>query len=137
MIVLDTNVLSETLRESVNAGVVQWFENMAAESLFTTSITQAELWLGARLLPSGKRREQLEAAIDGIFADLAGRILAFDEAAATDYADIMVARRNAGRPISQFDCQIAAITKSRGARLATRNERDFHGCGIELVNPFS
>lgn len=137
MIVLDTSILSETLRGEVNAGVGAWFESQPTTSLFTTCVTQAELWVGVRLLAAGKRQSQLEVAIRGMFDDLSGRILPFDEAAADAYADIMVTRRSAGKPISQFDCQIAAITRSRGARLATRNIHDFADCGIEILNPFS
>lgn len=69
--------------------------------------------------------------------DFAGRVLSCDTSAAPVYADIAVARRLAGRPIAQIDAQIAAITRARGARLATRNVKDFEACGIELVNPWS
>ena len=136
MIILDTNILSEILKGTVNPGVAAWFESQSETALFLTNVSQAELWVGVRLLTPGKRRDILAAAIDGMIADFGGRILPFDGAAADHYADIMVARRAAGRPISQFDCQIAAITRSRGARLATRDVADFEGTGLELINPF-
>jgi predicted nucleic acid-binding protein len=136
VIVLDTNVLSETLKGSMNPGVARWFDEQSASALFMTCVSQAELWVGVRLLAQGKRHSTLEAAVAGMFGDFDGRMLAFDGAAADHYADILVSRRAAGRPISQFDCQIAGITRSRGARLATRNVADFEGIGIELINPF-
>jgi toxin FitB len=68
--------------------------------------------------------------------DFAGRILPFDTAAATAYVDIVSARRAAGRPISQFDAQIAAIARHAGAKLATRNVNDFDLCGVSMVNPW-
>jgi predicted nucleic acid-binding protein len=70
-------------------------------------------------------------------ADFAGRILPFDSDAAAAFAEISADRRRAGRPISQFDAQIAAIARSRGAAVATRNIRDFEGCGIALIDPWA
>ena len=77
------------------------------------------------------------SAINGIFAeDLSGRLLAFDSGAAIAYGDIVSGREGSGRPISQFDAQIAAIARTCGADIATRNVRDFKDCGVELVNPW-
>ncbi len=137
MIILDTNVLSELLLPSPNPVVVDWLAEQTPASVFTTSITEAEILYGLRLLPEGRRRRELEAAILPIFReDLAGRVLPFDRDAADIYATIATARRTAGRPISQFDAQIAAITLSRGASLATRNEADFQEIGLEVINPW-
>lgn len=135
---LDTNVLSELLRAAPAPAVLAWFAAQPAQSLFVSTVTQAEMMLGARLLPAGKRRAALEAAVQAMFdEDFAGRILPFGSAAVPAYADIVSNRRNAGRPISQFDAQIAAIAQQHGARLATRNLADFEGCGLALVNPWA
>lgn len=135
---LDTNVLSELLRADPDAAVLTWFSLQPADSLFVSAVTQAEMLLGVRLLPAGKRRAQLERAVDGLFGeDFAGRVLPFDAAAATAYAAVVQARRQSGRPIAQFDAQIAAIARSRRAGLATRNIGDFEGCGLALSNPWS
>jgi len=89
-------------------------------------------------MSDGKRREDLAQAIDAMLReDFRRRILPFDSAAASAYATIAAWRRAAGRPISQFDCQIAAIAISQDAVLATRNMKDFERCGIELVDPSS
>ncbi len=102
------------------------------------AITEAELLYGAALLPSGKRRSALTAEIEGMLEeDFGGRILPFDRLAAQAFAAIAAARRGAGRPISQADAQIAAIARSRGASLATRNVPDFDSCGVEVINPWS
>ncbi len=138
MIVLDTNILSELLRPRPEAAVVAWIEALPATSVYTTAVTQSEILYGIALLPAGQRRRDLEKAVTAIFAeDLAGRILPFDSEAAGHYAAIAAQRRAAGQPISQFDAQIAAVTRSRGAHLATRNVRDFVDCGIGLVDPWS
>ena len=134
---LDTNVLSELLRATPDAAVMAWVAAQPAESLFVSSVTQAEMLLGARLLPTGKRRQSLEAALAAMFAeDFARRILPFDSAAAPDYVEVVSKRRAAGRPISQFDAQIAAIALRHGSKLATRNVADFEGCGLSLVDPW-
>jgi predicted nucleic acid-binding protein len=135
---LDTNVLSELLRAQPHPAVLAWFAEQPADSLFVSAVTQAEMLLGARLLPRSKRRQQLETALDTMFReDFAGRVLPFDSAAAAAYAAVVAARRGAGRPISQFDAQIAAIALSRRAGLATRNVSDFEQCGLTLTNPWS
>ena len=137
MIVLDTTVLSEPLRPTPSAKVLDWMRSQPKTALFTTTMTEAELLYGVALLPQGKRRDLLEAIVGRIFAvHLAGRILPFDSAAARDYADIAAARRHSGRPMSEPDARIAAIARSRGAELATRNVADFAGCELEGINPW-
>ncbi len=134
---LDTNVLSELLRAAPEPAVTAWFARQAPDSLFVSAVTQAEMMLGARVLPAGKRRNTLEAALTAMFEhDFTGRVLPFDAAAAAVYADVVSARRAAGRPISQFDAQIAAIARCHRARVATRNVSDFEGCELSLVNPW-
>ena len=137
MIVLDTDVLSEMMRPEPDSTVAAWISARPASSLFTTTVTQAEILCGLGLLPSGKGRAGLEAAVGEMFAtDFGGRILPFDQAAAQAYAEIALARRRAGRPITQFDAQIAAIARSRDADVATRNVADFEGCGIGVIDPW-
>lgn len=134
---LDTNVLSELLRAAPNPSVVAWVVAQPDASLFVTSVTEAEMRLGVRLLPAGKRRQALEIAVASMFAeDFAGRILPFDTAAVPGYVDIVWKRRAAGRPIAQFDAQIAAIALCHGDKLASRNVSDFEGCGLSLVDPW-
>jgi predicted nucleic acid-binding protein len=70
-------------------------------------------------------------------ADFGGRILPFDSSAAQAFAIVASERRQAGKPISQADAQIAAVARSRGASLATRNVEDFEGCGIEVISPWT
>ena len=136
-VLLDTNVLSELLRAAPNPAVMAWVVAQPGENLFVTSVTEAEMRLGIRLLPAGKRRRALEIAITAMFTeDFAGRIRPFDTAAVPGYVDIVWKRRAAGRPISQFDAQIAAIALCHGHQLATRNVSDFKGCGIALVDPW-
>src|SRR5690242_428964 len=138
MIVLDTNVLSELLRPSPGPIVLAWLTEQPSASLFTTAVSQAELLYGIRLLPSGTRRRRIMEAALAIFAeDFHGRVLGFDGESATLYAEIGAMLRTAGHPISQSDCQMAAMTRARGASLATHNTKDFESCGIDIVDPWS
>jgi predicted nucleic acid-binding protein len=137
MIVLDTNVLSELMRPVPNARVVDWVASQPARILYTTSITEAEILHGLMLMPSGRKRDAFQAAAESMFReDFARRVLPFGSDAALPYARIAVDRRRAGRSISQFDAQIAAIALSNGATIATRNVTDFEGCGVNLINPW-
>jgi predicted nucleic acid-binding protein len=138
MIILDTNVLSELMRPTPSPQVVAWVAKQPATELFTTSITEAEIFYGLELLGKGKRREGLLAAAEAMFAeDLAGRVFGFDSDAARAFSKIASHRRALGRPITHADAQIAAITQTRAAKLATRNVGDFEDCGVEVVDPWN
>lgn len=138
MILLDTNVLSELMRPVPYASVERWLAAQPAASVFISAITEAELRYGLAILPIGKRRSSLTAVMQDMLAeDFDGRILPFDSPAASAFAGIAADRRHAGRPISQADAQIAAIARSRGATIATRNVLDFEECGVELINPWT
>lgn len=137
MIILDTNVLSELMRSNPSPEVVAWVAKQPGTELFTTSITEAEIFYGIELLGRGKRREKLLAAAEAMFAeDLAGRVIGFESDAARVFSWIAAHRRTLGKPISHADAQIAAIAKVRRARLATRNVVDFGDCGVEVVDPW-
>ncbi len=126
MIILDTNVLSELLTPAPSKIVIEWLAAQHPPSVFTTAVTEAEILYGLRLLPEGRLRRDLEAAISPIFdEDLSGRVLPFDRDAADLYATIATRRRSAGRPISQFDAQIAALALSLGSMVASWYVSDF------------
>lgn len=138
MILIDTNVISELMRPNPSPVVLAWFGRQDAMALYLSAVSEAELRRGASILPDGKRRETLMSAIDAMIAeDFAGRVLPFDSAAAAAFAAIYLDRRNAGRPISFPDCQIAASARAHGAEIATRNVADFEGCGVAVVNPWT
>lgn len=137
MIVLDTNVLSELARSTPDEGVLRWLDALPADEFATTAITAAELWYGVARLPDGRRKSELANVIDALLnEDFLGRVEAFDVHAAARYAVVVAGRKTHGRPISTADAQIAAICHTRHATLATRNIKDFHDTGIELIDPW-
>lgn len=137
MIILDTNVISEAMRVAPEPAVTRWLEAQPLRQLATTTINLAEIKRGLARLPFGRRRLDLEINFEGFtmqaFAD---RVLNFDVAAANAYGDLVVARERAGRPLEGFDGLIAAIARSRGLPIATRNVGDFDGCGVAVTNPW-
>jgi len=137
MIVLDTNIISELLRPAPTPEVEAWLAAQDGATLYFTTVGEAELRHGVAILPMGKRRNALAQAIEGMLEeDFRDRILPFDRAAARAYAAIAAERRALGRPISQLDCQIAAIARANEAAVATRNTGDFEDCGIAIIDPW-
>ena len=135
---LDTNVVSELMRESPELSVARWVSGHPVEDLFLSAVSEAELRYGAAILPMGRRRETLFFKIEAMLRDaFEDRVLPFDSEAARAYGHIAAARRSTGRPVASADCQIAAIAAARRMRLATRNVRDFEDMGIEIVNPWA
>ena len=137
MVVIDTNIVSELMRAEPSAEVLAWMDDRPPRDLFVTAVTEAEVRTGIALLPEGRRRRGLAEACERAFGSLfAGRVLPFDCDAARAYAEIVAARRVLGRPVSQADGQIAAIARSRGMAVATRNIRDFQDMGVDVLDPW-
>lgn len=138
MLILDTNVVSELMREEPNEAVAAWLGKQKPFHLATTSVTVAEIQRGLKRLPRGKRRSGLEASFD-LFMEqgFEGRIFPFDEQAARAYGEICAKREKQGLGVGAVDMMIASIAHNTGAILATRNVDDFAGCGIKFDNPWS
>ncbi|MCY4597333.1 MAG: type II toxin-antitoxin system VapC family toxin [Bryobacterales bacterium] len=137
MFAIDTNVASELMRPEPTPAVAAWIAERDAQQMYLTAVSEAELRYGVAIMPVGKRRSAMEAAMTRWLDEGFGeRILPFDSAAARAYAEIAADRRQAGRPIGEADCQIAAICRSRSAVLVTRNLRDFQSTGVEIIDPW-
>ena len=137
MILLDTNVLSEFMRVEPDSKVLDWVDSQPAMELAISAITVAEILHGIARLPVGKRKQKLESHAMAMFEeDFAGRILPFDAHAAVAYAALVAGAEASARTVSMADAQIAAICRSHGAAIATRNVRDFEFCVVEVINPW-
>ena len=138
MIILDTNVVSEFMTSPPAGPVLNWLNAQDTTSLYLSTITIAEIGFGLSVMSAGKRRRLLHERFEQFVATAFDqRILFFDEDAARIYGEVLAHRQEIGRPMSNFDGQIAAIARSRGFGVATRNVKDFEACQIVLVNPFS
>lgn len=137
MILLDTNVVSEPLRQAPAIRVIEWIDAQPLETIFLSAITVAELRAGVAQLPTGKRRtglqENLEKRVLPLFA---GRVLPFDLACTQAYAALMTKARQAGCSISSADGYIAAIAISNGFSVATRDTAPFEAAGASVINPW-
>ncbi len=137
MIILDTNVISELMKEQPDPQVKQWIGSQRPQDLALTAIAIAEITRGLSRLPKGKRRHILEQNFTAFVHDAFGvRIFPFDEEAAFLYGVLSAMREQAGMKADPVDLMIASIAKNHNASIATRNIKDFTGCGITLINPW-
>lgn len=136
MIVLDTNVVSEAMKPQPDAAVRAWLNDQAAETLYLSSVTLAELLFGIRALPAGKRKNMLSQTLEGLLEMFEGRVLPFDTAAARHYAELAVTAKNGGRGFPTPDGYIAAIAAAHGFTVATRDVAPFQAAGLDIINPW-
>ena len=138
MIVVDTNAISELMRGEPHPAVLSWVAAQPRALLYTTYVSQAEIFTGIAALPEGCLRTALAAAAEAMFAeDFAGRLLPFEAHAAARYPEVVLARRQVGKPIEKFDALIAATALAAGASVATRDAGGFADCGLTVIDPWS
>ena len=138
MIILDTNVVSEPLKPEPSQAVLDWLDAQEPQTLFLTTISLAELLAGVEVLPAGRRRDALALALSTqVLALFGSRVLPLDTAAAQAFAKTHASAQSQGNPIGFADCAIAAIARAQGFSVATRNGRDFKGCGVDLIDPWA
>ena len=136
MIILDTNVVSEAMKPEPNPVVRAWLNNQAAETLYLSSVTLAELLFGIAALPSGKRKEMLALTLEGLMGLVKDRVLPFDVEAARHYADLAVVAKVSGRGFPTPDGYIAAIAASRGFIVASRDTAPYEAARVTVINPW-
>ena len=136
MIILDTNVVSEAMKPEPNPVVRAWLNDQAAETLYLSSVTLAELLFGIAALPSGKRKEMLALTLEGLMELFKDRVLPFDVEAARHYADLAVVAKVSGRGFPTPDGYIAAIAASRGFIVASRDTAPYEAARVTVINPW-
>jgi predicted nucleic acid-binding protein len=137
MILLDTNVLSEAMKPEPNSQVIVWLDAQAADTLFISSVTIAELKFGIGAMPEGKRKDKLKIALKEILDLFEPRILPFDTRAAKLYAELAVKAREAGKGFPTPDGYIASIAAAHKFSIATRDTSAFKAANLTVINPWS
>ena len=137
MILLDTKVISEAMKPAPDPAVRHWLDEQAAETLYLSSVTIAELTFGIGALPKGNRKDRLEDALNGVLALFADRILPFDTQAARRYGDLAVKARAAGRGFPTADGYIAAIAAAHDFAVASRDSSAFKAAGLSVIDPWT
>ena len=136
MIVLDTNVVSDAMKPEPHPAVRDWLNDQAAETLYLSSVSLAELLFGIAALPAGKRKDMLAQALDGLMGLFRNRVLPFDTDAARHYAELAVTAKASGRGFPTPDGYIAAIAASRGFIVASRDTSPYEAAGLSVINPW-
>lgn len=137
MILLDTNVVSEAMKPEPDPAVRDWLDAQAAETLYLSSITVAELLFGIGALPKGRRQDRLTAALGGVLELFADKILPFDTVAARRYTNLAVRARAAGRGFPTPDGYIAAIAAAHNFAVGSRDTSAFAAAGLTVINPWT
>lgn len=136
MIVLDTNVVSEAMKASPDPAVSAWLDAQAAETLYLSAVSVAEMGFGIAVLPASRRKRALAQALEGVMGLFQGRVLAFDAPAAQLYADLAAKARRVGKGLPTADGYIAAIADAQGFSVATRDIGPFQAAGLHVINPW-
>ena len=137
MIILDTNVISEPLRQQPNAHVVEWLDEQSIETLFLTSITVGEIRYGLAALPNGKRKQSLQQKFEAEVLPLfTSRVLPYDLLASAAFGRLMAQARTRGFTLATADGNSAAIALTHAMKVATRDTKPFDAVGVSVINPW-
>ena len=137
MYLLDTNVLSELrprARRRPDAAVLNWASSINAEEAYVSAVTIMEPEAGIlRLeLRDAIQGAHLRSWLDEIISEgLLERVLSYDAKTALVCAGLHVPRTRPER-----DAMIAATALVHDLTVVTRNERDFAGAGVRVLNPW-
>ena len=131
---LDTNVVSEVTKERPSPQAISFLESQ--HDLWLPTIVLYELEYGLLLLPDGRRRDRLRAAVSALVDVYSDRIIPLDSLAAEWAARFRTQAHRSGNSLKVADALIAGTAKANNLTIATRNTRDFDYLDIEIVNPW-
>ena len=139
MVLLDTDVISEFMKDNPAPKVARWFAAQDVNALFTCAVNKAEVEYGIAVLPAGKKKAKLAAHAATLFSRFP--CLPFENLDTAHYADIRARDKKKGKPLSGdkmiSDAMIAAVARRHGMTLATGNVNHFSGVdGLAVVNPW-
>jgi len=134
---LDTNCISELVRNQPEPRVLDWMEAADESLLYLSVLTLGEIRKGVAGLPQGKRRTHLESWLElELQARFSGRILSIDRAVADRWGLIAAAAKRAGRPLSAIDGLMAATALQHRLTIVSRNISDFASTQVPVLNPW-
>ena len=133
-ILLDTNVISELTKDEPDPSVVSFLRRH--NELWIATVVLHELEFGLRLLPRGRRREELLSAVAKYVTKFEDRILPLDRRAAEYAAELRARAQQSGRTLHLGDALIAGTAKAHDLAVATRNVTDFDGLDVAMINPW-
>jgi len=137
VIIADTNVVSEFMKDAPDPQVMAWAQTLDPTDLTISVVTVEEVDRGLGRLPKGRRRADLERRWTRLLEAFADTIATHDLTAARATAEILIDSLDRGQPMSLADAQIAGICLSQTASLATRNVKDFtQVSNLSVINPF-
>ena len=133
---LDTCVISELVKPSPDAKVVDWLSSTPTERLYLSVITIGEVRKGLTKLPDSKRKDRLTNWLNTLIEDYQNRIYPINLTVAENWGIIQGNAEKSGKPMSSLDSLIAAIAYTHNLILVTRNERDFEASNLLIQNPW-
>jgi len=134
---LDTNVVSESVRPRANQKVQAWMAARADEDLAISILTLAELRDGVAALGNESRQRAFEAWMkEYVIPNFAERTLPLTLEILVDWLRLSRLLRAKGKPRAAADLLIAATARNHNLTLVTRNVCDFTGTGVIVYDPW-
>lgn len=125
------------MRAAPEPRVIAWLDAQSADTLYLATVSLAELLVSAGKLAEGNGKSALKNALmQGAPALFGDRLLSFDDAAARAYAEIIGKAHGRGLEIGTSDGMIAAVARSHGLTVASRNVEPFAAAGLDFINPW-
>jgi toxin FitB len=134
---LDTNCISELVRNKPEPRVLEWMEAADESLLYLSVLTLGEIRKGVAGLPRGKRQTQLEMWLElDLQARFSGRILSIDAPIADRWGLMVAEAKRKGRALSAIDGLLAATALQHSLTIVSRNISDFANTQVPTLNPW-
>ncbi|MCA9956165.1 MAG: type II toxin-antitoxin system VapC family toxin [Ardenticatenaceae bacterium] len=134
---LDTCVISELISRQPNSQVLDWLRNLPSERIFLSVLTIGEIQRGIKKLPDSNRKQELAEWLKAeLLERFQNRILAIDTEIMLCWGELITDLEKQGRILPAIDSLLAAQVLTLGLQFVTRNDKDFAGTGIQIINPW-
>jgi toxin FitB len=135
---LDTNVVSESVRRHPNQQVLSWIAAQPSDTLAISILTIAELQHGIAILANGAREQSFDAWMQThVIPNFGERTLPLTIEILVGWLELSRVLHAKGRPRSAVDLLIAATARIHDLTVVSRNVRDFNGTGVVVYDPWA